>query len=192
MAESEEEIKSFLMGAKKESERAGLRLNIKKTKIKASSSITSWQREGEKVEVVTDFLVLGSKITVDGDCSHEIRRHLFWQESHDRHRPCVEKQRHNSADKGPYSQGNGLPSGHIWLWELDCEEGGAPKNWCLWTMVLEKTPESPLDSKEIKPINLKGNQPWILIGRTDAETPVSWSSDVNSWLNGKVPDAGKD
>ena len=115
MAESEEEIKSFLMGAKKESERAGLRLNIKKTKIKASSSITSWQIEGEKVEVVSDFLFLGSKITVDGDCSHEIRRHLFWQESHDRHRPCVEKQRHNSADKGPYSQGNGLPSGHICL-----------------------------------------------------------------------------
>ena len=77
---------------------------------------------------------------------------------------------------------------------MDCKESRAPKNWCLWTVVLAKTPESPLDSKEIKLVNLKGNQPWILIGRTDAEaeTPVFWSPDVNSWLIGKVPDAAKD
>ena len=80
------------------------------------------------------------------------------------------------------------------LWDLDREEGGAPKKWCLQTMGLEKTPESPLDSKEIKPVNLKGNQPWIFVGRTDAEveTLVLWSSEANSWLIGKVPDAGKD
>ena len=84
-------------------------------------------------------------------------------------RPCVEKQRHYFADKGPYSQGHSLPSGHIWLWELDPKEDKMPKNWCLWTVVLEKTPESLLDSKEIKPVNLKGTQPWILIGRIDTE-----------------------
>ena len=96
--------------------------------------------------------------------------------------------------KGPYSQGYGLPSGHIGLGELDCKEGRTPKNWYLQTAVLEKTPENPLDSKEIKPVNLKGNEPWILIGRTDAKTeaPVFWSLDVNSQLIGKVCDAGKD
>ena len=109
-------------------------------------------------------------------------------------RQCVEKQRHYSADKGLYSQGNGLPSGHIWLWDLDCKEGRTPKNWCLQTVVLEKIPESPLDSKEIKPVNLKGDQPWIFTGRTDAEVeaPIFWLSDANRWLIGKVSDAGKD
>ena len=89
----------------------------------------------------------------------------------------------------------GLPSGHMQLWKLDYKEGRAPKNWCLPTVVLEKIPEDLLESKEIKPVNLKGYQPWILIGRTDAEAkaPVFWSSDVNSQLIGKVvPDAGKD
>ena len=106
---------------------------------------------------------------------------------------CVEKQKHYSTDKGLYSKGYDLPSGHVWLWELDHKEGGLLKNWCLWIVVLEKTPKSPLDSKKIKPVILKGNQPWVLIGRTDAETktPVFWSSDANSWLIGKAPDAGK-
>ena len=112
--------------------------------------------------------------------------------SNDKPRHCVEKQRHYSADKGLYRQGYGLPSGHVWLGELDCKEGRTPKNWCLWTVVLEKTPQSPLDSKEIKPVNLKGNQPWIFPERTDAEAPVFWSSDANSQLIGKVPEAGKD
>ena len=98
------------------------------------------------------------------------------------------------CQQGLHSQGCGLPSGHVHLWQLDHKEGRALKNWCLWTVVLEKTPQSPLDSKEIKLVNLKGNQSWTLIGRTDAqaETPVFWSSDANSWLTGKVPDAGKD
>ena len=82
-----------------------------------------------------------------------------WQESNYKPRQCVEKQTHYSADKGPYSQGYGLPSGHMWLQELDSEEGRTPKNRCFRTVVLEKTPESPLDSKEIKPVNLKGDQP---------------------------------
>ena len=117
-----------------------------------------------------------------------------WQESDDKPSQCVEKQRHYSADKSLHSQGHGLPSGHAWLWELDCKEGRMPKNWCLPTVVLEKTPESPLDSKEIKPVNLKGNQAGMFSRRTDteAEAPVFWSSDTNRWLIGKVPGAGKD
>ena len=85
-----------------------------------------------------------------------------------------------------------LPRGHVWLWELDCKEGRTPKNWCLWTVVLEKTPESPLNSKEIKPANLKGNQPWILFGMNEAEAEVFWSPGAISWLIGKVPDSRKD
>ena len=117
-----------------------------------------------------------------------------WQESYDKPRQCVEKQRHYSANKGPYSQVYGLLSGHIQLWELDCKEGRMPKNWCLWTVVLEKTPESPLKSKEIKPVNLKEDKPWIFTGRADAEAeaPVFQLSDSNRWITGKVPDAGKD
>ena len=116
------------------------------------------------------------------------------QENYDKPRQYVEKQRHYSANKCPYSQGDHFPSGHAWLWELDCEEGGAQKNWCLWTVVLENTSESHLDSREIKQVSLNGKKLWIVIGRTDAEaeTPVFWSSDANSWLIGKVPDAGKD
>ena len=116
-----------------------------------------------------------------------------WPESNDKTRQCVEKQKHYSASKGLYSQGYGLPGSHAQLWELDCKKDREPKN-CLWTMVLEKTPQSPLDSNEIKPVNLKGNHPWILFGGPDAEVeaPVFWSFDVNSWHIGKAPDAGKD
>ena len=101
-------------------------------------------------------------------------------------------QRH-SANKGLYSQGYSLPSGHIQLWQLDHKEGRTPKNWCLRTVVLEKTPESPLVSEEIKPVNLKGDQPWILTRRTDveAEVPGFWSSDANWQLIGKVLRLGK-
>ena len=85
-------------------------------------------------------------------------------------------------------------SSHVWIWELDYKENWAPKNWCFWTVVLEKTLESPLDCKEIKPVHPKGHQSWIFIGRTDveAETPILWPPDVKSWLIGKDPDAGKD
>ena len=117
----------------------------------------------------------------------------FWQDSYDKPRQS-EKQRHYSASKGPYNQGYGLPSGHIWLWELDHKECATSNNWCLWTVVLEKTPKSPLDSKEIKPVNLVGNQPWLLIERidTEAETLMFWSSDTKNWLIEKDPDVGKD
>ena len=135
----------------------------------ASSPITSWQIEGENVEVVTDFFFLGSKITMDGDCSHEIRRRLLLGRKAMTNLDSVKKQRHHLADKGPYSQGCGLSSNHVQLWELDLKEGRALKNWCFWTVMLEKTLESLLDCREIKPVNLKGNQPWILFGRTDTE-----------------------
>ena len=150
----------------------------------ASSPITAFRIEGEKVEVVTDFLFLGSKITADGGWNHEIRGQLPLGRKTMTNIVSIWKSRHYSANKGPYSQGCGLPSGHIWLWELDCKESRAPKNRCLWIMLLGKIPESPLDSGEIKPVSLKGNQPWILVGRTDAEAEalVFWSSDVNSQL----------
>ena len=98
------------------------------------------------------------------------------------------------ADKGPSSQSYGFSSSHVWKWELDIKESWAPKNWCFWTVVLEKTLESPLDYKEIQPVHPKGDQSWVFIGRTDgeAETPILWPPDAKSWLTGKDPDAGKD
>ena len=116
-----------------------------------------------------------------------------WQKSYDKPRQCVEKQRHYSVDKGPYTQGYGLPTGHVQVWEMDFKEGRTPNNWCLQTGVLEKTPGSPLRNK-IKPANLKGDQPWIFTGRTDAEAeaPIIWSSHALRWLIGKILDAGKD
>ena len=106
----------------------------------------------------------------------------------------LKKWRHNSADKGLHSQSYGFSSGRTWMWKLDHGEGWALKNWCFWTVVLEKTVESSLDFKEIKPVNPEGNQSWTFFGRTDAETeaPISWSSDMKNWLNGKDSDAGKD
>ena len=104
------------------------------------------------------------------------------------------KKRHHFANKGVYSQSYGLPSSHVQMWELDHPEGWALKSWCFWTVVLEKTVESSLDSKEIKLINPKGSQPWIFTGRSDAEAeaPIFWPLDVKSQLIGKDPDARKD
>ena len=96
--------------------------------------------------------------------------------------------------KGLFSQGYGFSSGYVWMWELDYKESWVPNNWCFWTVVLEKTPESPLDCKEIQPVHPKGDQSWLFIGRTDveAETPILWLPDVKNWLIFKDPDAGKD
>ena len=104
------------------------------------------------------------------------------------------KQRHYLANKGPSSQGYGFSSGHVWMWELDCEESWAPKNWCFWTVVLEKTLERPLDCKEIQPVHSKGDRSWVFFGRTDgkAETPVLWPPHAKHWLIGKDSDAGRD
>ena len=106
----------------------------------------------------------------------------------------TKKQRHYFANKGPSSQIYGFSSSHVWMWELDYKESWAPKDWCFWTVVLEKTLESHLDCKEIQPVHPKGNQSWIFIGRTDAEaeTPKLWLPDAKKWLIWKDPDAGKD
>ena len=103
-------------------------------------------------------------------------------------------QRHYFANKDLSSQSHGFSSGHVWMWELDCEEGWALKNWCFWTVVLEKTLESLLDCKEIQPVHSKGDQAWVFFGRTDAkgETPILWPCDTKNWLIGKDSDAGRD
>ena len=116
-----------------------------------------------------------------------------WKESYDQPRQHIKKQRHYFANKGPSSQSYGFSSGHVWMRELDHKESWAPKNWCFWTVVLEKTLESPLHCKEIKPVNSKGNESWIFIGRPDAEaeTPILWLPNTKNWLNREDPDAGK-
>ena len=117
-----------------------------------------------------------------------------WKKSYDQPRKHIKKQRHYFVNKGPSSQSYGFSSNHVWMWELDYKESWALKIWCFWTVVLEKTLESPLDCKQIQPIYPKGDQSWIFIGRTDAEaeTPILWPPDVKSWLIWKDPDAGKD
>ena len=104
------------------------------------------------------------------------------------------KQRHYFANKGLSSQGYGFSSSHVWMWELDHKESWVPKNWCFWTVMLEKTLESPLNCKEIQPVHPEGNQSWVFFGRTDAEaeTPILWPPDAKSWLIWKDPDPGKD
>ena len=118
----------------------------------------------------------------------------LWKKSYDHPRQHIKKQRHYFANKGPSSQGYGFSSGHVWMWELDYEESWAPKNWCFWTVVLEKTLKIPLDCKEIQPVHPGGDQSWVFIGRTDvdAETPILWPPDGKGWLIWKDPDAGKD
>ena len=116
-----------------------------------------------------------------------------WKKSYEQPRQHIKKQRHYFANRGLFSQGYGFSNGHVWMWELDCEERWVPKN-CFWTVLLEKILESPLDCKEIQPVHPKGNLSWIFIGRTDAEaeTPILWPPDATNWLIGKDPDGGKD
>ena len=192
MAESEEELKRLLMKVKEESEKVGLKLNIQKTKIMASGPITSWEIDGE---TVADFIYLGSKITVDGDCSHEIKRCLLLGRKVMTNLDSILKSRDIIVPtKVHLVKAMGFP---VVMYECEgwtINESWEPKNWCFWTVVLEKTLESPLDCKEIQPVHPKGNQSQICIGRTDAEgeTPVLWPPDVKSWIIWKDPDAGKD
>jgi len=113
---------------------------------------------------------------------------------YDQPRQHIKKQRHYFANKGLSSQRYGFFSSHVWMWELDYKDSWVLKNWCFWTVVLEKTLESPLDCKDIQPVHPKGNQTWIFIGRTDAkaEASILWLPDAKNWLIRKVPDAGKD
>ena len=158
----------------------------------ASGPITSWQIDGE---TVADFIFLGSKITADGDCSHGIKRCLLLGRKVMTNLDSILKSRNITLPtKVHLVKAMVFPVVMLWMWELDYKERWALKNWCFWTVVLEKTLESPLDCQEIKPVSLKGNQPWIFIGRTDAEAeaPILWPPDVKSQLTGKDPDAGKD
>ena len=142
-----------------------------------------------------ETLFLGApKITADGDCSHEIKRHLLIGRKVMTSLDSILKSRDITLSTNSSNQSYGFSSSHVWMWELDYKENWMPKNWCFWTVVLEKTLESPLNCKEIKPVNPKGNQSWVFTGRTDveAETPTLWPPDVKSWLIWKDPNAGKD
>ena len=154
-----------------------------KTKIMASGPIISWQINGETIETVADFISLGSKIMVDSDCSHGIKRCLLFGRKVMTNLDRLLKSREILCWQGLYSQRYGFLSSNAQMWELGYREGWALKNWCFWTM----------DSKEIKPVNPKGSQLWILIGRTDAEaeTPILWPPDVKNWLLGKTLMLGK-
>ena len=146
-------------------------------------------------ETVANFILGGSKITADDDCIHEIKRCALLGRKVMTNLDSIFKSRNITLPtKVPSSQGYGFSSGHVWMWELDCVESWPPKNWCFWTVVLEKTLESPLDCKEIQPVHSKGDQPWDFFGRTDAkaETPVLWPPHAKSWLTGKDSDAGRD
>ena len=161
-------------------------------KIMAFGPITSWQIDGEIMETVTDCIFLGSKITADGDCSHEIKRCLLLGSKAMTHLDSILKSRDIILPTNVcLVKAMVFP---IVMWELDYKESWAPKNWCFWTVVLEKTLESPLHGKESHPVNSKGNQSWIFIGRTDAEAeaPILWPPDVKNGLVWKDPDAGKD
>ena len=144
------------------------------------------------METVTNFIFLHSKITADSDCSHEIKRCLLLgRKAMTNLDSILKSKRHHFADKGLYSQRYNFSSSPVWMWGLDHKEGWAPKNWCFWTVALKKSVESPLDYKEIKPVNSKGNQPWIFTESTDAEAPILWPLDANSWLIGKTLMLGK-
>ena len=151
---------------------------------------------GETMETVTEFILGGFQIN---HCrwwlSHEIKRSLLLgRKAMTNLDSILKSKRHHFADKGPYSQSYGFPMSHVQMWELNHKQGWAQKNWCFRTVVLEKTLESPLDWKEIKPVSPKGNQPWIFIGRTEAEAemPILWPHTPKSQLIGKDPSAGKD
>ena len=178
------ELKSLLMRVKEESEKANLRL-LKKLRSWHLASLSMANRRGKvEADTASTFPLLWLQTHSRLWLQPWNKTTVSWQESNDKPRRCVDKQKHYSADKGPYGQGCGLPSGHIQLWELDHKEGRMPKNWCLQTVVLEKTPESPLGTKELKPVNINGDQLWIFTGRTDAEAeaPVFWSPDVHRLL----------
>ena len=182
------------MKVKVESEKVGLKLNIQKTKITASSPIPSWQIDGETMETMMDFIFLGFKITADGECSHEIKRWLFLGRKVMTNLDIISKCRDITLSAKVH-----LVKAMVFpVVVYGCESWTIKKakHWriCFWTVVLEKTLENPLNSKEIQPVHSKGNQSWIFIGRTDAEaeTSILWPPHAKNWLTGKDPDAGKD
>ena len=151
------------------------------------------QIDGETVKTVTDYF-LGSQITADGDCSHEIKRCLLLGRQAMTNLDNILKNRDITLPTKVRLVKDSFSHSHVCVWELDHKESWALKNWCFWAMVLKKTLENPLDSKEIKPVNTKRNQSWLFFGRSDAETevPILWPPDAKNWLIWKDPDAGKD
>ena len=143
------------------------------------------------MKTVTGLILGGSKITADGDYSHEMKRRLLLGRKPMTNLDSILKSRHYFVH---LVKAMVFSSSHVWMWELDYKESWALKNGCFWTVVLEKTLESPLDCKEIQPVHPKGVKSWVFIGRTDieAETPILWPPDVKSWLILEDPDAGKD
>ena len=162
-------------------------------KIIALGPITSWQIDGETLETVTNFIFLGSKITADGDCNHEIKRCLLLGRKVVTHPDSILKSRAITLLKNNHIVKAMVFPVVMYGCGLDQKESWVLKNWCFWTVVMEKTLESPLNCKKIKPVNLKGNQSWIFIGRSDAEAeaPIPWSPDAKSQLIGKDLDAVK-
>ena len=190
MAESEEELKSLLMKVKEKSEKVGLKLNIQKTKIMASGPITSWQIDGETMETVPDFIFGGSKFIADGDYSHEIKRRLLLGRKVMTHLESILKSRDITLPtKVHLVKAMVFPVVMCGCESWTYKESWVLKNWCFWTVVLDKTLESPLDCKEIQPVHPKGDQSWIFTGRTDVETetPILWPPDMKNWLTGKQP-----
>ena len=147
-------------------------------KIMASGLITSWQIDGDTMEIVTNFIFLGSKITADGDCCHEIKRCLFLGRKVMTNLYSILKSKDIILlTKVHIVKPMVFSNSHVWMWALNHKENWVLKNWFFWTVVLEKTLESPLGCKELKPVNPKGNQSWTFIGRTDAEAPILWPPD---------------
>ena len=137
-------------------------------------------------------IFLGSKIIVDVDCSHEVKRCLLLGRKAMKNLDRILKSREITLQTIVYNQSSGFSGSHVQMWELNHKEGWVPKNWWFQTVMLENTLENPLNSEDIKPVNPKGHQPWIFIGKTDAEAPIFWSPDGKSQLIGKDPGAGKD
>ena len=181
MAKSDEELKSLLMKVKEESQKIGSKLNIHKTKIMVSGPITSWQIDGGNSGKSDYFFGLQNHCRWWLQPWNE-KTLTPWKESYDQPRQHIKKQKHYFANKCPSSQSYGFSSSRVWMWELDYKESWGLKNWCFWTVVLEKTLESLLDCKGIQPVHPKGDQSWIFIGRSDAEaeTPVLWPPDAKN------------
>ena len=180
------------MKVKEESEKASF-FNIQETKIMASGPITSQQIDGETMETVRYFIFLGSKMMADGDWSHEIKRRLVLGRKAMTNLDSILKSRDITLPTKVHIVKVQFSSSHVWMWELDHKKSWVPKNWCFWTVMLEKTLEIPLDCKEVQPVHPEGDQSWGFFGRNDAkaETPVLWPPHVKSWLIGKDPDVGK-
>ena len=160
----------------------------------ASSPIISWQIGGETMKTVRDFIFLGSKITADGDCSHEIKRRLLLGRKAMTNLDSMLKSRDITLLTKIHLVKAMVFPVVMYRYEMDYKESWVPKNWCFWTVVLEKTLESPFDYNKIQPVHPKGSQSWIFIRSTnaDAETPILWPPHVKNWFIWKDPDAGKD